>query len=228
MRRDIAIDIHTRDFLLSPSKTNTIYAFSWIVNPFGNNNCLYGEMEIPSNMSENMLQTIGVVVAIPYTPHYKDFYIRIKKQTGNNMYSYLQNPVDNSRWFLAQAGLYGQQKKNIKASQLIEVSESLYRIVINHGIAELYNGENMDFVISNANAQNKNFMLLCVPGNCYRYPVTGVGLVRYLNGNIESSDLADVLKTEFSNDGVYVLDAEYNEKLKFLDLKLDTSNVDNE
>lgn len=228
MRKDIAINIHTKDLRLASSVTYVTYPFTWVINPFGKSDCLYAEINLPVNFSQDLIKTKGIDVNIPYTPSYKDFYIRIKKQIGNGSYSYILNPADNSQWFVAQAGLYGQEKTNIKASQLIEVSEGTYHIVVNNGVAEIYNSEHMDFAIVNANMQNKNMMLLCVPGNNYRYPLTGVGLVRYLNSNIATTNLSQVLQREFENDGVQVLEASYNQELNFLDLQLDTTKVDNE
>ena len=229
MREDIAINIHTKDFQLEPTQFGyAVYPFSWIQNPFGDVSCLYAEIELPVLFSQDTLMSNGIDVNIPYTPQYKDFYIRIKRHTGNGAYTYITNPIDYSHWFIVQAGLYGRNKTNIKASQLIMVSESSYHIIINQGAIEIYDSDSLDFAISNANTQNKNLMLLCIPGNNYRYPLTGVGLVRYLNSNIDYTDLSHVLKTEFSSDGVQVMEASYNHRLNFLDLKIDTSKVDNE
>lgn len=228
MRRDIKIDVFTHDINFTFGKARDIYPFGWISNPNGLERYIYGEIELPMSVSEDMVKTDGVNIVIPYTSIYKEFYIRIKRKIGNSTYVYMQNPVDGSNWFLAKTGLYGREKVNAYASRLIEVSESSYRIVINKDVAEIYNGENIDFNIAPANAQNKNMLLLCVPGNNYRYPLTGVGLVRFINSNIDYTNLSAVLQREFSNDGVQVIAASYDHNTKYLDLQLNTEQVDNE
>lgn len=228
MRRDIKIDVFTHDINFTSGKARDIYPFGWISNPNGLERYIYGEIELPMSVSEDMVKTDGVNIVIPYTSIYKEFYIRIKRKIGNSTYVYMQNPVDGSNWFLAKTGLYGREKTNAYASRLIEVSESSYRILINKDVVEIYNGENIDFNIAPANAQNKNMLLLCVPGNNYRYPLTGVGLVRFINSNIDYTNLSAVLQREFSNDGVQVIAASYDHNTKYLDLQLNTEQVDNE
>lgn len=228
MRRDIKIDVFTHDINFTSGKARDTYPFGWISNPNGLERYIYGEIELPMSVSEDMVKTDGINIVIPYTSIYKEFYVRIKRKIGNSTYVYMQNPVDGSNWFLAKTGLYGREKVNAYASRLIEVSESSYRIVINKDVAEIYNGENIDFNIAPANAQNKNMLLLCVPGNNYRYPLTGVGLVRYVNSNIDHTNLSAVLQREFSNDGVQVISASYDHNTKYLDLQLNTEQVDKE
>lgn len=70
-------------------------------------------------------------------------------------------------------------------------------------------------------------MLACNPSNNYRYPVSGIGLVRWINAvNINKGNLAEVMQREFLEDGVIVKEASYNYELQEIDhLELDTSNA---
>ena len=149
--------------------------------------------------------------------------VRFKTANG-----YIVNPVDGSVWFVVKVGMYGGEKENAWVSKLITISEDKFYFRINSGTAEIYNGAETDFTIGKANKQNGNMLLECVPTNNYRYPVTGVGLVRWTNSNIEYTRLSEILQREFTDDGVTVLDASYDFDTKDLYLNLDTSFVDRE
>ena len=71
-------------------------------------------------------------------------------------------------------------------------------------------------------------MLACIPSNNYRYPLAGVGLVRWVNStNIESGELATILQREFAADGVTVNNAQYDYDTQSMNiLELDASNAD--
>ena len=141
-------------------------------------------------------------------------------------YSFVQNPVDGSEWFLVQAGLYGKQCRNIFASELPLISLEHFYCRIQDKDIRIYASGRTDFNIVPALRQNTNMMLACLPTNNYRYPLTGVGLVRWTKSNIDNSGLADILQQQFSNDGTPVISAKYNYDTMKLDIKLDTANVD--
>lgn len=69
-------------------------------------------------------------------------------------------------------------------------------------------------------------LLKCLPSNSYRYPISGVGFIRYLHANISNTDLADVLQSEFEAENVKVLNASFDSDTGNLDLDLDFSKVD--
>lgn len=227
MRKDIEIHINTGDITLSPKNKFTLRPFSWVENSQGLSRYIYGEVEVPSALSEIHIKNNGIHVSIPYTPKYNEFYIRIKRVLGENSFTYIQNPIDGSEWFLVKAGLFGQALQNIYASQLLIISESSFYIRLNKGIAELYSSAESDMNIIKANRQNSNLLLKCIPTNNYRYPLTGVGLIRWTNSNISYTKLSDTIQREFENDGVLVKNANYDFETKDLKLELDTTNVDN-
>lgn len=226
MRKDIEIHIKTGDITLCPTNKFIIRQFKWVDNSSGLMRYIYGEIAIPSSLSENTIRTNGMCTAIPYTPIYKEFYIRIKREYADGSHTFLQNPVDGSNWFLVQAGMYGGKMKNIFASELLTISESSFYIKLNKGIAELYSSAESDVNIIKANRQNANLLLKCIPTNCYRYPLSGVGLIRWTKSNIDHTNLASVLQREFDEDGVKVNSASYDFESCDLHLDLDTTNVD--
>ena len=78
----------------------------------------------------------------------------------------------------------------------------------------------------NANIQNRNLLLQCIPSNNYRYPTSGVGLIKYLHANLSHSGLAEKLQTEFKDDKVEIINAAFNSYSGDLELDLDFSEAD--
>lgn len=228
MRKDIGVSVVTKDVFLEKRNKYTLCQFDW-VSPSGMlDRYIYGEVTIPAFVPENTLRSNGVYTIMPYTPKHKEFMVRFKRMIGSTSYTFLQNPVDGSDWFVVKTGKYGSSMQNAFASEMIVISEEALYFRINNDIIEAYNGDNIDFKIVNANNQNGNMLLACSPTNNYRYPLTGVGLIRWNNSNIEYTNLTEVLQREFQNDGVNVFNAKYDFDSKDLHLELDTSNVDRE
>lgn len=211
MRKDIEIHIGTGDITL-PSKNNyQLRDFQWVQNPTGLSRYIYGEIIVPSNLSANTLYSKGVYAAIPYTPIYKEFMVRIKRLYENGLYEYLQNPADGTEWFVVKCNLYGTNGyKNVYASQLKMVADNDYYFQFDKGILNVYSAMESDLNIVKANRQNSNMLLACVPTNNYRYPISGVGLIRWMNGNMDYTALADTIKSEFTDDGVVVNSASFD------------------
>ena len=211
MRKDIEIHIGTGDITL-PSKNNyQLRDFQWEQNPTGLSRYIYGEIIVPSNLSANTLYNKGVYAAIPYTPIYKEFMVRIKRLYENGLYEYLQNPADGTEWFVVKCNLYGTNEyKNVYASQLKMVADNDYYFQFDKGKLNVYSAMKSDLNIVKANRQNSNMLLACVPTNNYRYPISGVGLIRWMNGNMDYTALADTIKSEFTDDGVVVNSASFD------------------
>lgn len=226
MRKDIEVHINTGDVVISAKNTVKVYPFEWTVNEKGMERYVYGEISVPWNIPESAIYTEGIYISIPYTPIYKEFYIRIKRVYLDGNAVFLKNKVDGSDWFLVQSGLYGSTKENIYASQLLLVSKDRFYIQLSGKYAYIYSGYETDFNTVEANHQNKNLLLKCIPSNSYRYPTTGVGLIRWVNSNINYTNLSYVLQKEFSEDGTPVKNARFDIDTQKLFLDLDTSNVD--
>ena len=229
MRKDIEIHIQTNDVTISPQNTFQLRTFRWVSNPTGLTRYIYGEIDVPSIVTEASIRNNGLYFSIPYTPQYNEFMVRIRRVYENGAYTYVTNLDDGSVWFTVKAGLYGGDNlKNIFASQLLSISENSFYGRIGDNCLELYSSSQSDFNIVAADRQNANCMLACNPSNNYRYPVTGVGLVRWVNsGHINTGNLAEILQREFSEDGVYVKNAQYDYNTKAMEqLELDTSNAE--
>lgn len=226
MRKDIEIHINTGDITLNSTNKVVIRDFRWVEESDKEQRYLYGEIVVPGNVIEDSILNNGIYVDIPYTPIYKEFKLKIKRQFNEEDFQYLRNPKDGTDWFLVQSAIYGQGLREVYASELMAISEGRFLVTFNEGNIELYSGYESDVTVIKANWQNRNLLLKCVPGNNFRYPLTGVGLIRWTNSNINVTKLAQILKEQFAEDGTPVISAKYDFDNKRLLMNLDTSNVD--
>lgn len=176
---------------------------------------------IPASFDIRRLQTVGAIAKIPYTPIEKPLKIRFARIYGNNN-RFIANPNTGDDIFDCVVSRHS----GLNVSQLFEVNEDfMFNVVIDGGTAVLYSADDLDFEQIEANIQNRNLLLRCVPGNYYRYPASGVGMILYLNSNISTTDLARVLQAEFSEEKTVVRNAYYDDDTKKLVLDLDFSEA---
>lgn len=219
MRKDIEIHIKTGDVALDPQNKPKYREFRWVEQPSLLSRYLYGEIDVPFTVSEKTILTDGLAFQIPYTPKYKEFMLRIRRVSDEGVFGYLINDTDGSQWFLVKSEIHGQTLRNVFASELLTISEEGYFVILQNGIARLYASSQSDFNIVKAGRQNANCLLACFPGGNYRYPLTGVGLARWINSNnAVSSDLTKILQEEFSADGVTIRNAAYNYATRQMEL----------
>lgn len=227
MREDIQIHNESGDIQLSPTDTyNLAGEVRWVDNPEGLQGSAYCEIEINHVVQEAKLMREGVFVHIPYHPVYKTFRVRFKRLQDNGSYAFLTNPVDGTEWFLVVAGLHGANPTPIHASELMLISNQDFYLRFENENVVIYSAVTVDMNIVNSGNQNSNMLLSCVPGNNYRYPVSGVGLVRWINGPMTSEEIARVINNEFAEDGVAVTSASFNSVTKRLQLISNASKVD--
>lgn len=225
MRKDIELHINTNDIALVAINKIKMRTFRWVSNSSGLSRYIYGEIDVPASVAEAKIRENGVFVNIPYTPKYKEFMVRVRRVFDDGSYIYLYNRKDGSEWFLAQAGMYGGEKKNCYASLLYTISEGTYYLSLKDEVATIYSSIQSDFNIVDANRQNANCLLACFPSNSYRYPLTGVGLARWINAhNINAGNLAEIINREFAEDGVVVKNATYNYDTQQMEMDLDASS----
>lgn len=219
MRKDIEIHIQTGDVALEPHNKPTLRIFRWVDQPALLSRYIYGEIDVPYTVSERTILTHGVSFIIPYTPKYKEFMVRMRRVNENGVFAYVTNEVDGSQWFLVKSAANGETLRNVYASELPSISETGFFVKLEGGIARLYASSQSDFNIVKAGRQNANCLLACFPGSNYRYPLTGVGLARWLNSNnVASASLAQTLQSEFEADGVTINNASFNYDTKQMEL----------
>lgn len=221
MRKDIKINTDTGEIIFDDYSKSKKCSFKWLNE---DDLYIYGQVTVSENVDIKELQE-GITVDIPYTPVYKKIKIKIIK-TNNTGTSSVLNQIDGTEWFELNCKLHGANVTQPRASELIVISNMKYSINIIDYQAFVWSSSENDMICENANNQNKALMLKCVPGNCYRYPVTGVGIVRYLHANLSHTDLADRLQSEFQEDKVMVNNASFDTETGNIELDLDFSEAD--
>lgn len=164
----------------------------------------YGEISVPGNFESRYKDTDGIHVQIPYIPQYKELRIRFKLDKGDGNDSYLINRTDNGTWFKVLAPDMGTIY--LSAFRIINEANN-FNLIMHEGSLLLYSADETDFIIKPSLEQTKVFLLKAAAGNLYQHPTTGVGLIKYLHGNFENSNLPGKLQQEFEADGMIIKNA---------------------
>ena len=226
MRKDIEIHSSTNDVSFKSRRSVKLRPFKWVDNATGLSRYAYGEVDIPASISEASVRDNGFCIEIPYTPIYKEFMLRVRRVQEDGTYIPVNNKVNGSEWFTVKSAMYGKSLSNIHISRLILVSEEgRFYVKLNGESANLYSSNQTDFNIVKADRQNGNCLLECAPTNNYRYPVTGVGLVKWLNSNnVSDGELAETIKREFNEDGMVPKNVTYDYETKQMHFDVETIN----
>lgn len=164
----------------------------------------YGEIRVPGNFESRYNDQDGIRVHIPYIPQYKELKIRFALEKGDGNESYLRNRSDNSTWFTVLSPGLGA----VYLSAFRTVNETNhFNLILHEGKLLLYSAYETDFIIKPSLEQTKVFLLKASAGNLYQHPTTGVGLIKYLHGNFENSNLPGKLQQEFEADGMIIKNA---------------------
>lgn len=230
MRRDIHIDTNTGDVVLRDQNKDMLsHLFQWKGE---DDTYVYGQVILPSVSDLNNIYEHGVKVEIPYTPIFKPIQLTFVQAVDGIVTRTLTNPVNLSTRFDVYTHSLGKtENTHIKASQLLMINNDgnyIVQLEKNGGNVFMWSGALSDLEVADANIQNRNLMLMCVPSNNYRYPTSGVGLVRYLHGNLDQTDLANRLDSEFKADKVSVNNASFDSYTGDIDLDLDFTEANAE
>lgn len=212
MRTDILVSSTTKDVKFVNSTSFSHCTFTWDSEDESN---IYGSLVFPSYTSDSKVKENGVTATIPYKPVDKAFRLSIRQE-------------NSSTPMVSKAAVTSTllDNKTINACQLPMVDgEFVYHFVpSNNGVA-IYSGRELDLDTGDANDQNRYMMLLCAPGNNYRYPLTGVDVLSWINTHRITSAMAETLQTQFTADGTPVINASLDAEAQVLTLELNTSNV---
>ena len=178
---------------------------------------------MPGNFESRYNDQDGIRVHIPYIPQYKELKIRFSLEKGDGNESYLRNRNDNSIWFTVLSPDLG----TVYLSAFRTVNETNhFNLILHEGKLLLYSANETDFIIKPSLEQTKVFLLKAAAGNLYQHPTTGVGLIRYLHGNFENSNLPGKLQQEFEADGMIIKNAYMDSETGELLLDVDEKQTD--
>lgn len=167
----------------------------------------YGEIAVPDGFSVLHGGSRGIHVRIPYTPDMRRLAVRFVIESGSGGTAYVKNPSTGKPWFPVMAEAENGTEDIPLAALPALNGNGIYRLLPREGFLAVYSGEETDFGIGTAKAQNETFLLKASAGNLYQYPTTGVGLIDYLHSSLENNGLAAKLQSEFSADRVIIKNA---------------------
>lgn len=217
-RYDIIINTEYGEVGLKEKPINRDIASSTLLeDQYGMDNDNASYLEVPILKSRGLSYTEGdsMFVQSKYHAVNKPVFARFLLDNQNeSKKEYLINKYNNSIWFPI---LSNHIQTPLSSWCTINNSFLFEFVFLNNGIG-LYSGYETDLVINASLKQNKNLLLLTRMGNLYRYPLTGVGLLDYLNSNFTNTNLAEKLQSEFVNDGMVIVNASLNTDTNELNL----------
>lgn len=155
---------------------------------------VYCEVLIPPRTTE-------IVCEIAYAPIDKALRVRLRREAEEDL---ILNPTNNSEWY----DLLLPDNNVIHYCNLRTINEQeQYCLIVDGGTLRLYSGAQSDVAVTAALSQNQAFLLKASAGTLYNHPLTGVGLIDFLNGNFENTGLAQKLQKEFEGDRMVIINA---------------------
>lgn len=165
----------------------TFYDFRLLpaVENADNDSFRYAEVIVPQGFVAAYNDSRGIHVVIPYTPDTRRLMVRFVIENGSGGTEYLRNAVTGKYWYPVVVEQNGANS-DVSLSAYCELNgNGVFNLLLRDGYLALYSGEETDFEIGRAKAQNEAFLLKAATGNLYQHPTTGVGLIDFLHSNLE-------------------------------------------
>lgn len=214
MVRDLILDMTERD-LLTEDKSATslpILHSLWgdVFDEDADNNELICNIIVPE-MYWSMIKYVDNELIIKfksdYVPDTRNFRIRLVA-LKNGEYSLFEN-IRGNMGVPVKSWAFGTNIPTyIKASMLSCINidgDFIVKFIKSEKSEELdmayiYSSVQTDFHINFSDDQSSQLLTICAPGKSYRYPTTGVGIIKYLNCVVQNSDIFDVMSEQFLAD----------------------------
>ncbi|MBF0648617.1 hypothetical protein IR083_07280 [Dysgonomonas sp. GY75] len=210
-RQDIYTDAIYGECNLTDNLTTKVispFVFLDSVEGMDNDTYCYGEVTIPKDYAGRMEAGKSIYTRIEYTPVYKELFIRLKLDIPDIIPEYVINKSDNTVWFPIKTETDDGEVLPARTAGLLQLNDKgYYNLQYMGDYIAIYSAYETDFEIKASLKQNEVFLLKTFAGNLYQHPVTGVGLIEFLHGNLENSGLAGKLQQEFGDDKMIINNA---------------------
>ena len=212
-RQDITMDAEYGE-VETPSNVagKTFYEFRLLdsVENADNDNYRYGEIIVPVGFEQLYSDNKGIHIVLPYTPDRRFTAFRFMICHGSGGTEFLRNSVSGSIWFPVMVESTSGNSAVTLASLFSLNEDGIFNLLLRDGYLAIFSGEETDFEIGAAKAQNETFLLKASAGNNYQHPTTGVGLIDFLHSSLENNGLAAKLQSEFLSDKMIIKNAYMN------------------
>ena len=232
MVRDLMLDMEERDLLFTGKYDPLLPMLDsfWGNLLEGDDECsdLICNIVIPeSSLSATQHTDTETLVCFKsqYVPNTSNFRIRLVK-LSEGKYSLYDSSFGNTG-VLAHSYVQNRNVATPIAASVLPLididGEYLAKLVTNSKSVSLnkayvYSAKNTDIKVDFSDNQASQLLSVCIPGCYHRYPMLGVGIVKYLNCVIGHSDLIDVLQSQFESDDRQIQEAEFDNETGKLDV----------
>lgn len=175
-----------------------------------NDHALYAEVELTASLASRIWEGVQIHVRIPYLADSRMLMVCLRTDGGVGESEYLLNPESNRKWYMVVWEEHGDYAQVAMSEIRRWNMDGNFALVMHGGVLVLYSGSDTDMMLRPALKQNETFLLKAAAGNLYQHPTTGVGLIDFLHGNFENSNLAAKLQSEFEGDGMIIHNAYMN------------------
>lgn len=172
-----------------------------------NDNYRYGEIVVPAGFEQSYSDNKGIHIVLPYTPDRRFMVFRFAISFASGGTEFLRNSVSGSIWFPVMVESTSGNSAVTLASLFSLNEDGIFNLIMRDGYLAIFSGEETDFDVGVAKAQNETFLLKASAGNVYQHPTTGVGLIDFLHSSLENNGLAAKLQAEFLSDKMIIQNA---------------------
>jgi hypothetical protein len=202
MRRDIGYNVALDDLILrqdfsAPRADNAVWAII--------SSQLVLQVYVSENITDDMLNDTGVLVNIPYydddNTEFRVSFYRYDSTQGRYVICY---PAGGGASVPADASLYGASKTRVKTweTRIINVLGDCL-LIAKSGRAHI-GAAITDLELRNVDNQDAYLLLKSEPGAMLRYPLSGVGIIKWTNSPGNANELYDAIRREMQNDGLTI------------------------
>lgn len=210
MTTDILLDVSQKDFQYDNSTASkTFYTAEYGAHKIGGDSNSYLDVIIPSGYTVTPASQ-DVYVKVPYIPINTPISIRFLRQSGS---SYSIITVFNSKSLTLYEYNSDGEKVALNGCRLLALDiDGLVRL---HCVSatdgcEVYQANDGDFLVGDADKQAVETLMECAPGKNYRYPTIGVGASKFLSSIIDRTSAAGDILRELGNDSQGVKEVYYD------------------
>lgn len=209
MRTDISIDLRHGELEQVGIPPPYHGSFKWIQEDDYN---LYGELSITTS-GNSINFSKGVGTHIPLKCKYKKMFVKV---TWNN--SEQVNTRNNGEWF----EVVDPDEEPIMVSELPLLDKELYlRFYLANNKIMIASGLEMEPEVAESCFQDASLILKCNPGQSFYAPLCGVGIDKYLHGDLAGSGISTKIKSELTADGIKPNEILYNKTTGKIELNVE-------
>lgn len=209
MRTDIKIDLQHGELEQVGIPPPYHGSFNWIKEDDYN---MYGELNIvTSGNSINFSKGVGAYV--PLKCKYKKMLVKVTWDNTEQI-----NTKNNSEWF----EVVDSNEKSIIVSELPLLDKKLYlRFYLADNKITVASGLEMEPEVAASCFQDASLLLQCNPSQSFYNPLCGVGIDKYLHGDLAGSGISTKIKSELTADGIKPNEVLYNKSTGKIELNVE-------